>query len=137
MSGQTCAINPFNRCTTHRLWLASLQTTDKELEANGFLRIHVCERFQFFPHAHFHTQFLPQFALKTFLKGFAMLAFTPWELPKSAQVRAGVTLGDEKPSIPKDESGTDLNQLLIQSAGVAGLFFDRHQTIKDHRPMLL
>ena len=67
------------------------------------------EAFKQLANLHLNAEFLAQFTRQAFLKGFVRLAFSAGKFPQPAQMRAGVTLGDQKFSPAKDEARRNLN----------------------------
>jgi hypothetical protein len=115
----------------------------KEIEANGFFRVTMNHRIDPLPHFNFDCQFLAKFPDQALLEGFIAFAFSARKLPESAQMRISVSLCDEKFSVPKNQAGgnvDDLLRIVIHSEP------ERTRTLKPgphvrsagfYRPMLL
>lgn len=96
MSGQFFPVDPFKGRTAERVRLAGAQLTEKEIQANRFLRISVRHPVEQIPDADLDAKFLAQFARETLLKGLARFALAARKFPQAAQVIAGMPLGDEQ-----------------------------------------
>lgn len=101
--------DPFARGTIQRLRFTVSQSAKKEPQVDGLCPIVVADRLEEFPHLHFHTKFLPQFADKALLKSLVRLAFAAGEFPKPAKMRSGVALGDQKFAGTENQTGTDFD----------------------------
>ena len=55
------------------------------------------------------AEFLAQFTRQALLEALTGLSFTAWELPKPAQVSAGVPLGYEESAFTEDQTSRDFN----------------------------
>jgi hypothetical protein len=57
----------------------------------------------------FDAEFFAQFADEALLGGFAGFAFAAGKFPQAAEVRVGVTLGDQKFAVVEEQGGADFN----------------------------
>jgi hypothetical protein len=78
---------------------------------NGFLRVGVGDGFKKFADGDFHAEFLADFAHQALLEGFVRFALAAGKFPQAAEMRLGVTLGDEQFAIAKYQGGGDIRDV--------------------------
>ena len=104
--------HPFHGGTVQRPRFAGQQLADKKFQVDGFFRIGVGNFLKQFADGNFHAEFLADFTDEAGFKSFAGFALAARKFPKSAEMRVGVTLGDEQFAVVENERGGNFNQVL-------------------------
>jgi len=111
MGGKFGALNPLDCRAIDRLRLTVWQVAEKKLQQDGAFGICVFHGLEQCSDDDFDAKFLAQLADKALLEGFARLTFAARKFPQAAEVRSGVTLGNEQFSRTKDQAGADFDDL--------------------------
>ena len=90
-------------------WFVPSPGALEELKPDRLLGIAMRDRLDELANLNLDPELLHQFATQRLLEGFAGFSFAPGEFPQSGQMSASRALGDEEFSVPKNQSGADLN----------------------------
>lgn len=106
-------LDPFERRATERLGFAAWDSTNEKFKPDSFFRIGMGETLEWFADDNFHTQFFPQFANETLSQSFSWFTFAARKFPQPTEMRVGMTLRDQQPTLAKNQSGSNVNDGIV------------------------
>lgn len=92
---------------TDGAWSVFQPVAGEETQSDRAFGISVHHLHEFFTDAHSHAQFLMEFPMQAFLKGFAFLPLAARKLPAKTAMAAERSLGDEDFAVMLDDSCRD------------------------------